>query len=490
MIPFVAAAVTNVWQRPTLAVRACSVPACQSITAALRPLVAKENPSAQMRQPATDRDLHRAANFLVGPILLAGMVLAAGAAQAQAPSVSQPPVPRQETDERTPAARAAESYDPQGVRVGSFVLHPQIELDEIVNDNIYATSSGRTASFIQLIRPSLELRSDWNKHMLNLYARGGFAFYGADAGQNYQDFSIGADGRLDIMREWNTYGGLSFNRRHEELGTPNTVTGQFQPTIYDQLSANVGYYQRFGPIKARLDSRLDNFSYFNNDTGPAQGVIPNSDRNRIEFRESLRLGYEFIPGYEVWVRGGLNQRSYKNVPDSSGLYRNSTGWDVVGGVTLDLGGITFLEAFAGYVQQDYVDIAFKPVRAPMFGLIGHWNPMRELWVRPFVRRTVDDSSLSTASSYLSTSAGIDVNYNLRPNIRIDVHGDYSIADYQAISSANPRYDQYYTFRAGVMYLPTPNFFVGPTYQFVHRTSNQVNSSYDQNVIMLRLGARL
>ena len=53
-----------------------------------------------------------------------------------------------------------------------------------------------------------------------------------------------------------------------------------------------------------------------------------------------------------------------------------------------------------------------------------------------------------------------------------------------------RYDQYWTFRAGVMYQPTPNFFVGPTYQFVHRTSNQFGLDYDANTIMLRLGAQL
>ena len=27
-------------------------------------------------------------------------------------------------------------------------------------------------------------------------------------------------------------------------------------------------------------------------------------------------------------------------------------------------------------------------------------------------------------------------------------------------------------------------------QFIHRTSNQFNADYDQNVVMLRLGARL
>ena len=80
--------------------------------------------------------------------------------------------------------------------------------------------------------------------------------------------------------------------------------------------------------------------------------------------------------------------------------------------------------------------------------------------------------------------------NWRPNIRLDGHADYSVADYQAISGSAGRYDQYYTFRAGLMYLPTPNFFIGPAYQFIHRTSNAFNSDYDQNLITLRLGARL
>src|SRR5437660_4669358 len=188
--------------------------------------------------------------------------------------------------------------------------------------------------------------------MLNFFATGSFAFYSADSSQNYQNFSVGADGRFDIARDWNTYGGVSYSRKVEELGTPNAVTGTFQPTQYYQLAANVGYAQRFGPIKTRLDGRIDNYNYLNNGTGPAQGVIVNTDRNRTEFREAFRVGYEFIPGYEIWTRGSLNQRQYQNVPDSGGFNRNSSGFDVVGGFALDFGGITSFEFFAGYLQQN------------------------------------------------------------------------------------------------------------------------------------------
>src|SRR6185369_12049207 len=127
-----------------------------------------------------------------------------------------------------------------------------------------------------------------------------------------------------IQRDWNVRGGASFSHAHEELGTPNTASGgAFQPTVYNQIAANAGYYQSFQALNVRLDGRFDNFNYLNNSQGPAQGFIPNSDRNRSEFKETLRLGYEFSPGYQIWARGGLNQRVYASVPDSSGLYRNS-----------------------------------------------------------------------------------------------------------------------------------------------------------------------
>jgi hypothetical protein len=267
------------------------------------------------------------------------------------------------------------------------------------------------------------------------------------------------------------------------------VNGQTQPNIYYQLAGNVGYYQRFGLIKTRLDGRVDNYSYLNNPFAP--GTIPNTDRNRTEIREALRVGYEFIPGYEIWTRGSLNQRQYATVPDSSGFFRNSNGFDIVGGFALDLGGITSFEFFAGYIQQNYVDIAFKQISVPTFGLTGYWNPYRPLWIKPYIKRTVDDSSLANTAAYLNTSGGLDINYNMRPNIRLDGHADYTVVDYGVSSNTSgAEYDQYYTFRVGLLYLPTPNFYVGPTYQFIHRTSNLINSDFDQNVIMLRLGARL
>ncbi|HEY6981139.1 outer membrane beta-barrel protein [Reyranella sp.] len=444
-----------------------------------------------------DRSLSRLARrFLRWEVIAFVAAGWSGSALAQAPTAYGTAAPQQRyapppgQDFLNPREQAAESYAPQGVKVGSFLLFPSLELDEAYNDNIYASSSGKVGSFVQVVSPSVQLRSQWGQHALNFFARGNFGFYSADATQNYQDINAGFEGRYDISRESNFYGGAAYTRAHYFPGTPNAVSGSFPIAMYNQYTTNAGYYQQFGRFRARLDGRFDAYDYLNNGQNINQGFAPNSDLNRIELRESLRVGYEFLPGAEIWTRGALNQRDYQNSPDSSGLFRNSSGYEVVGGFAFLLSTITSFEVFAGYIQQNYVDPAFPTISVPTFGLTGYWSPTRQILVKPYILRTIDDSSLSDAAAYINTTGGLDVNYSFRPNIRLDGHADYTVANYQTAQGTAGRYDQYVTVRAGVMYLPTPNFFVGPTYQFVHRTSNQVGFDYDDNQILLRLGAQL
>ena len=422
-------------------------------------------------------------------------LFAASSAFAQVSGVNGQPVQRQDRpDTRSPTAVAAENYDAKGLPVGSFRLFPELELDEAYNDNIYATTNGtagRTASFVQLIKPSLNLRSDWNQHMLNFFAKGNFGLFAAAPLNNFTDYSVGTDGRYDIAGGSNAYGGVSFNHNHEDPGTPNASIGAFAPNLYDQIAGNVGYFQRFNRLNVRADGRIDNYNYLNPGSGPSTGsAISNFQRDRTEFREALRVGYEFIPDYQVWVRGSLNQRDYLTTPDGNGFNRNSSGFDVVAGISVDLGGITSLEAYGGYLQQNYVDSRFATIAAPTFGLTGYWNPIREVMVKPFIRRSVEEANLTSSSSYTSTAGGVDVDYKMRPNLTLSAHGDYSVASYNSIASTSPtEYDQYLTLRASAMYLFTEHFYVGPSYQYVNKTSNLVNANYDQSLIMLKLGAR-
>src|SRR6266699_1072721 len=44
--------------------------------------------------------------------------------------------------------RPRPEYDPLGIRFGSFFLYPRAELDEVYNDNVFATKTGTKSDFI------------------------------------------------------------------------------------------------------------------------------------------------------------------------------------------------------------------------------------------------------------------------------------------------------------------------------------------------------
>lgn len=408
------------------------------------------------------------------------------------PGSPGPPPPRPlRLEERSPSTLEAENYSARGMRLGSFLLFASLEADLAYNDNVYAlpASSGPVASLLEIVQPTLELRSSWGTHMLNAYARGAFGFFNATPVQNYADYSLGVDGRYDIYRDATVYGGLRFAQGHEIPGLPNTVQAPIGPTVFTQATGAAGYYQKITRFSVRAELQADRFRYVDNGLGLAQGVVPNNDRDRTEFRESLRFGYEFLDGYEIWVRGRLNQRVYLNPVDAAGFARDSSGWDAVVGISIDLGGLATGEFFAGYLSQTYVDPQFKPLQGPQLGLAITWHPLQNLWVKPYAVRTINETAYVGNSGYLNTSLGVTVNYDLLPNVKLEGRADYTIADYQSAETSS-RYDQYYTFAAGLTYFPVPQFFIGPRYQFIKLNSNQSAFDYAQNVLMLRIGARL
>lgn len=414
----------------------------------------------------------------------AGTALSEAAAQTQTPYSTQPR-PREE------GPRPGESYEPIGIRVGGFRLFPALDLAEQYDTNIFATDNNKRDDLITVVRPTLDLRSNWNNHMLNLFASAGLGFYANHTSENYQDFRAGFDGRLDIQRNWYLYGGMQFNHMHEDRADPN-ATSFGKPNEYNLFSGNLGYYQKFNRLSVKLDGRIDDYTYTNN-KGAAPGVITNRDRDRREYTETLRVAYEFIDKYEVWIQGALNQRAYDRSVDSAGFRRSSDGREIVGGATVDFGGITQLEAYVGYRDQKYDDSRLGSISGPVFGLTGYWNPLVPLMIKPYIKRTVEETVLNTYTGYWATAFGVDVDYDLRPNIKVTGGVNYTIADYKkarGIAGTPDRSDDYMKFEIGLRYLPTENFYIGPSYRFTARDSSLAGNDFSRHLFSIRAGARL
>src|SRR5580704_8149757 len=135
-----------------------------------------------------------------------------------------------------------------GIPLGSFRLYPTLDVRAGYDTNVFASSAGQqTGSAYEAISPSLQVRSDWNNHMLNFGGYGAFGFFNSATSQNYQNFGVNTDGRLDITRDWNVTASAAFSGTTEALGTPDGAQTQAPSVVY-AVPLNLGMYQRFNRL--------------------------------------------------------------------------------------------------------------------------------------------------------------------------------------------------------------------------------------------------
>ena len=327
--------------------------------------------------------------------------------------------------------------------------------------------------------------------MLNFGAYGAFGFYNSATSQNYQNFGFNTDGRLDIYRDWYVTASAAFTGTTEAFGTPDVAQAQAPSVVY-AVPLNLGMYQRFNRLFYQANAsatglRYSDYSQLNTN------ALPAGSRDRNLFGESLRAGYELRDGFDVWVQGALNQRRYLQNVNVAGQQRDSDGWTVTGGSTLDLGGISKLEGFVGYSQQNYSS-AGVTTGAVVFGLVGTWNGYQPLTVRPFVVRSINETVYTNYQDYVSTTIGAQFDYTIHSDWQLNAGASVSLLDYTPVPGATGSFqhtDDFYRFSLGLLYAFQPQLQIGPLYEFSAGNGPDPNTSqnFTRHVIMLRFVAK-
>ena len=379
-----------------------------------------------------------------------------------------------------------------GISLGAFTLYPQIDLLAGFDDNVFATPAPTTASPFAVVRPQLELRSEWLNHYLRLLAGGGFGFYSAAPTQNFQNYNVRLDGRLDIRDDFYLTGLVAFQRATEALGTPNVTFSQ-APTIADSLAAEVSLYQKFNRFFYQLTATATKYWYYEFSNIASLG-LPAESRNRTEYEERVLLGYEVSEGVSVWLQPGLNQRRYDAPTNMFGQQRDSTGWFLNLGATAVLSPKTQLEGFVGYQALTYPADG-TTTSAMTFGLRGVWNGYEPLTLRPAIMRSINESALIDYQNYISTTVGVDFTYQINGPWQAVGGVAYNIAEYTpafGVSNVNPRTDYFFRGSIGLLYSIRPQIQIGPLYEYASGWSTDVAAggpTYTRNIFSIRLVAR-
>jgi hypothetical protein len=378
-----------------------------------------------------------------------------------------------------------------GVKMGAFYLYPQIEMNGGYDSNVFAQSSslGTTGSLYTTVSPTFELRSNWSNHQLRLVAGAGAGFYASAPTQNYVNFNLLADGKLDIDYDFYATGSFGVIRTTEALGTPNSVAAG-APTVAYAAPLNLGLYKKFNRFFVNSTVSATKYWYEDYSVITSQG-LPAASRERTEYLESIRFGYELSDDFSVFLQPSLNQIRYVQTVDAVGQNRNADGATLTTGVTWKLNDVSILEGSVGFTQLN--DQSLGNTSAYTVGLGGTWTGYAPLTIRPTISRSINQSALSSYSAYVSTVIGLDFNYIIHDAWTMVGGLSYNTADYTPVpgASVGPRTDTYLRGQLGVLYTLRPQVQIGPMFEYSSGSSTDpVNGpSYQRQIFSVRLIAR-
>ncbi|WP_306251545.1 outer membrane beta-barrel protein [Parvularcula sp. IMCC14364] len=339
--------------------------------------------------------------------------------------------------------RERPEYAPQGVRAGSFIVRPRVDLSLGYTDNTFAIDPdinaqfGEQEDFYFVMRPSVQAESNWNRHSLvtGAYVE---AYEHVDIDEaNALNAGIFADAVIDVSRTTAIELGGAYDKLVESRKV-STADIFDDPIDYKRGEVYAGLRQEFGRIRYR--GRL---SYADYDYDDAFSLVSNTNvdqdfRDLEETSVLLQAGYAVTRDASVFIRSTFRQRNYPTLTPG-GLNRDSEGYTVSAGVDFDVTRLVRGSIALGYLEEEFDDPALQTIDGLSIDAGLEWFPTELTTVGLSASREVRASPLLADAAFLTNEIVLGVDHELARNIIVSASAGYALDDYENLDREDERY---------------------------------------------------
>lgn len=367
-------------------------------------------------------------------------------------------------------------YDPLPISAGSFNIYPSLEASGTYDTNVFATANDTKSDTVYEIRPAVVANSNWNRNALSIMSFGDLNYYNEHTEENFQDAVFLAQGRIDIQQgSW-----IAIRAGYQHLitppGSPDNVNGS-GPTPFEVYSTGATFYRGVGIINTQLDYDFKRYDYGN--TPASAGEIDTSINTRNEQVVKAKIGYDHSGNLKPYIQAAYNWRGYDNDPT-----RSSHGYQLDAGVDADLGGIVFLNAYAGWLSQDYYNFGASEINDGVdFGGRLMWNVTGLTTMIIEGNRSIEENPFSSFNSFMATGGSLTLTHELLRNLLVEADLSYTHDAFQGTASQTQNFP---SAGGGLRWLINQYFYTDLVYNYQEQTPD----GYMRNLISLRLNMRL
>jgi hypothetical protein len=374
-----------------------------------------------------------------------------------------------------------EPFDPVGIKAGSFVLFPELELAGNYYDNVFHAPKGVSDQSVEA-RPSARLVSDWSRHALEIRAASGLSYYNSFDTENEQSYIVEARGRLDITRRTNIEALISREQYQESRSAIDVTSAGTRPTVTgDRIETT--FNQRFNRLAIQIRGSVNDYTYGDATVGSI--TQSNKDRAYTAYEETTRFSWEFKPVLFAFAEVAVNMRDYGMAAQSDLISRDSTGERYRMGLAFgNTGKILRGEIALGYGVQTPDDSRLRKVDGLIIDANATWR-ITELTSLLFTAHTdVAETTTANEGGALYRYMSIEARHSLQRYLI----GTIGLAYATNVSPDGVIDESELRTTAGLEYYLNREAVLFGRYAHISSTSVSPNSDFEADEV--RLGMRL
>jgi hypothetical protein len=385
-------------------------------------------------------------------------------------------------DRRPRQLYSFQPYQPTGIRVGSFIVLPEIEFGLSWFSNVFTTPEARSDTVYD-VRPSIRAVSNWRRHAAEFRATGTFSSFQKYDTENARIYTLEARARVDVTRHTNIGTLLSRDVTQESRSVLSATSSATERADVTTDRAAVTLNHRFNRLRVQLRGGIAATSY--GDVELPGGGIQASDRDVETTTAALRASWEFKPALYVFAEVGLENRDFKTVALSDGLSRDSTGSRYRVGVSFgETGEYLRGEISLGYGKQSVRTQGLDDIDGILVDANLAWRPTRLTSLLFTSTTSFTDTDVAGSPGAASYRFGVEVQHQLRRNLLLSAGLQRGIQKYEGIDLTETDW----TFATAVEYSINRHVALFGRYQHVAFSSDDADRDY--NASEVRVGLRL
>ena len=408
-----------------------------------------------------------------------------GSASTPPPGTPQPNIlPLGTVPQHTLPIAGGDPYEALGIKAGSFLVLPAVELSTAYDTNPQHASAGGPSSVYFVVAPELHVRSDWSSNSLTADIIGSYTDYENDTftpSLNHPFLNAKVDGRLDVTRDTQILLENRVTVSTDNPGSPNILAGIAKLPIDTTVGGTFGVAEQLARFNVSLKGTFDRSVYQNDDLTDGESVSQDT-RNFDQYAGILRLGYEVNPGFKPFVEVSEDTRIHDLQFDSFGENRDSNGQSAKVGSDVNLFGSLTGEIAVGYMERDYHDPTLPNISGTTLDGSLLWQVTGLTTAKLTAASTVGESILQGVSGAFSRDFNIEVDHALRTWLIANAQVGYGRDEYVGMA----RDDNRFFVATGLTYKLNRKMQLKGELRHDWLTSTMTGVAYDSTSVLMTL----